>query len=46
MDIEKSVPSTKHPARRIPVPIKKEVKEKLDELEKKKVIERVTKPTD
>ena len=46
MEIDKSVPSTKHPARRIPVPIKKEVKEKLDELEKKKVIERVTKPTD
>ena len=46
MDIDKSVPSTKHPARRISVPIKKEVKKKLDELEKKKVIKRVPKPTD
>lgn len=46
IDIDKSVTTSKQSARRIPVPIKKQVKEKLDDLETRNVIKKVSEPTD
>ena len=46
MQYDKTVPPVKNQPRRVAVAIKQELKQKLDELEKKKIIAKVTEPTD
>ncbi|XP_035690003.1 uncharacterized protein K02A2.6-like [Branchiostoma floridae] len=46
IEIDKEAKPVQHLPRRVPVPLKAELKKKIDELEKKQVIARVTKPTE
>ncbi|KAI8493812.1 hypothetical protein Bbelb_281590 [Branchiostoma belcheri] len=46
IEIDKDVKPVQHLPRRVPVPLKAELKAKIEELERKNVIARVTKPTD
>ncbi|XP_019614003.1 PREDICTED: uncharacterized protein K02A2.6-like [Branchiostoma belcheri] len=46
IEIDKDVKPVQHLPRRVPVPLKAQLKAKIEELERKNVIARVTKPTD
>ena len=45
IDIDQSIPPVQHAPRRTPVALKKKLKQKIDEMEKKGVIAKVDKPT-